>query len=361
MKRMLILVVIAMLSGPLFADEAILVDFSLLAADIRVKVSENDESDKPNQNRQTLMDFSHVAGGSFTKEQKNTMKTSLAIENWEVTLASSARNVGNMSRSYTREATSKEKWGENVKVMGVRIHFPVEPHHSWAMIKPPFDIPAFEPPAEISDDGEITSSEDQDGITSPSRFESQGKDDNDKPLPAYGVVKNVGIIREVAVNVYGLNFPHSLSVILIDSEGKSRNIFIDFLQFDGWRERKWVNPAYMEEVRNREIRLYPLYPTSTPFVKFGGLLIQRDGSKPGGDFIAYFKDVRIIYDKAVLNPERDIDDEGLWNIIYQRESARKVWEMERFGQNQVLRYLEQQKKATDIPFGHPDRPENQDQ
>ncbi|MDR0501884.1 MAG: flagellar filament outer layer protein FlaA [Treponema sp.] len=361
MKRMLILVVIAMLSGPLFADEATIVDFSVLAADIRVKASEDDESDKPNQNRQTLMDFSHVAGGSFTKEQKNTMKTSLAIDNWEITLASSARTVGNVGRSYTREATSKERWGENVKVMGVRIHFPVEPHHSWAIVRPPFDIPAFEPPAEISDDGEITPAEDQDGITSPSRFESQGTDDDDKPTPAYGVVKNVGIIKEVAVNVYGLNFPHSLSVILIDSEGKSRNIFIDYLKFDGWRERKWVNPAYMEEVRNREIRLYPLYPTSTPFVKFGGFLIQRDASQPGGDFIAYFKDVKIIYDRAVLNTDRDIDDEGLWNIIYQRESARKVWEMERFGQNQVLRYLEQQKKATELPFGHPGRNENNDQ
>jgi len=45
---------------------------------------------------------------------------------------------------------------------------------------------------------------------------------------------------------------------------------------------------------------------------------------------------------AILNPDRDIDDEALWGIINQREAARKVWEMEQFGRNLVLRYNETQ-------------------
>jgi len=342
MKRMLILVVIAMLTGPLFAEEAVLIDFSLLKADISV----GDDSNTPNQNRQTMMDFSHVAGGSFTTEQKAVMKTSLAIENWEILLASSARTVQNIGNSYTRQAPSKQF----DTVLGVRVHFPVEPHNSWAMVKPPFDIPAFEPQADISDDGTINQTEGNDGITGTSRFEAQ-----EEGQPAYGVVKNVGIVKSVAVNVYGLNFPHGLSTVLIDSEGNSRNVFMGYLNFDGWGELVWVNPAYIQEVRNRDIRLYPLYPASTPFIKFGGFIIQRDAAKAGGDFIAYFKDVKIIFDKAVLDTDRDIDDEALWQIILTRETARKVWEMERFGHNQVLRYLEQQKKATELPFGHPDR------
>jgi len=126
MKRMLILVIIAMLAGPLFAEEATLIDFSVLTADIHVKLGDNDTDDKPNQNRQTVMDFSHVAGGSFTTQQKQVMKTSLAIENWEILLASSARHVTNIALSYTREAPSK-KYGT---VMGVRVHFPTEPHNS---------------------------------------------------------------------------------------------------------------------------------------------------------------------------------------------------------------------------------------
>jgi hypothetical protein len=351
MKQMLILVVIAMLAGPLFAEEAILIDFSELKADIHVRVSDNDTSSTPNHNRQTMMDYSQVAGGSFTAQQKAVMKTSLAVENWEILLASSSRTVENISLSYTREAPSKQ-YGT---VMGVRIHFPVEAHNSWAIIKPPFEIPAFEPQATIGDDGSIQPS--GDGITGPSRFEAPAGDNGrvDKTKPAYGVVKNVGIIKSVAVNVYGLNFPHGLSTILIDSQGNERTVFMGYLQFDGWRELIWSNPAYVQEVRSRDLRLIPLYPTSTPFVKFGGFLIQRDAAKAGGDFVTYFKDVRLIYDLAVMEQDRDIEDEALWNIILDRETARKVWEMEQFGQNQVLRYLEQTKQASEPPFGSPQR------
>ncbi|MDR0444512.1 MAG: flagellar filament outer layer protein FlaA [Treponema sp.] len=355
MKQMLILVVIAMLAGPLFAEEATLIDFSLLNADIYVKVTDNDPDTSPNQNRQTMMDYSRVAGGSFTTQQKAVMRTSLAIQNWEVTLASSARTVENIGNSYTKQATSKGYWGEQKIVMGVRVHFPVEPHNSWALIKPPFDIPAFEPQADVDDQGNISARTNDDGrpsdgITGPSRFESQ-----EEGAPAYGVVKNVGVIKELAVNVYGLNFPHSLTALVIDSMGNQKSMFMGYLNFDGWGELIWRNPQYIQEVRKRDIRLFPLYPFSTPFVKFGGFLIQRDAAKMGGDFIGYFKDVKIIYDKAVLDTERDIEDEALWNIILDRETARKVWEMERFGHNQVLRYLELQKQATELPFDSPER------
>jgi len=350
MKKMLILVVIAMLAGPLFAEEGVLIDFSLLTADINVKVSENDPNDKPNQNRQTLMDFSHAAGGSFTAQQKAFMVSSLAIQNWEVLLASSSRTVSNVSLSFTREAASRD-YGT---VMGVRIRFPLEPFNSWALIKPPFDIPAYEN-STVGDDGTIEPMDDSDGITSVrSRFEAP-----EDGAPAYGVIKNVGTIREVKVRVYGLNFPHGLSTILVDGMGNERTIFMGFLEYDGWGELIWRNPAYMQEVRNRDIRIVPLYPFNTPFIKFGGFLIQRDAAKQGGDFVTYFKDVALIYDKAVIETDRDINDEAIWNIIQVREEARKTWEMERFGQNQVLRYLEQQRQATELPFGHPDR--NQDQ
>jgi hypothetical protein len=287
-----------------------------------------------------------VAGGSFTSEQKTAMKTSLAITNWEVVLASSSRTVGNMILSYTAEAPSKQ-WGT---VMGLRIHFPVEPFNSWAIVKPPFEIPAFEPPANVDDDGNIEPADDNDGITGLSRFEGPDVDGDGKPDYGYGVVKNVGTIKSVAVNAYGLNFPHGLSAIIIDNQGVQKPVFMGYLNYDGWGELRWDNPAYIQEVRNRDLRLYPLYPTSTPFIKFGGFLIQRDAAKEGGDFVGYFKDVKVIFDKAVLDTDRDIDDESLWHIIQDRETARKIWEMERFGQNQVLRYLEKQKQAPESTF-----------
>jgi hypothetical protein len=338
MKKMLIFVaIVSLVAGSLFAEEAILIDFGKLAADIHVAVGPDDQDNTPNQNRATMMDYSRVRfGGSFTEEQKKVMRTSLAIENWEVLLASSSRTVTNMVFSYTKKADSKQ-WGS---VMGVRIHFPLESFNSWALIQPPFEIPAYEPQANVSDDGTIEpNAEGGNGITGPSRFED-----------GYGVVKNVGTIKSLAVNVYGLNFPHGLSTVWIDSFGTKRSAFMGYLAFDGWGELRWDNPGYVQEVRNRDLRLYPLYPASTPFIKFAGFEIKRDASKDGGDFITYFKDVKVIYDKAVLDTDRDLDDEALWNIIQDRENARKSWEMERFGQNQVLRYLDNQKQARENDF-----------
>jgi hypothetical protein len=104
------------------------------------------------------------------------------------------------------------------------------------------------------------------------------------------------------------------------------------------------------EVRNRDLRIYPLYPFNTHFVKFGGFRLARDADGIGGDFVAYFKDVRVVYDKAVLDTDRDIDDEVLWEIIYTRETAKKVFEMSRFGEKQVLRYLDTQRQAREFNF-----------
>jgi hypothetical protein len=229
-----------------------------------------------------------------------------------------------MVNSYIREAPSKQ-WG---KVMGVRVHFPVENFNSSALVKPPFEVPGYEPLG--GDDAE------NEGKT---KFED-----------GYGLLKNVGTIKSVAVNVYGLNFPHGLWTYVLNEEGVQKSLFMGYLNFDGWGELRWDNPSYIQEVRNRDLRLYPIYPDSMPFIKFAGFEIKRDASRKGGDFITYFKDVKVIYDKAVLDTDRDIDDEGLWKIIEARETARKLWQMERFGEQQVIRYIDARKQATESTF-----------
>ena len=344
MKRIFILLTVALLAVGLFADEAVLIDFTKLGADIIPAPQQEGQEQQMTQNRATIMDYGAVAGGSFTDEQKRIMKTSLAIRNWTVRLNSSARTVNREVLTFTDEAQSKQ-YGT---VLGVRVNFPVEPWMANAVIRPPFEIPAYEPVGEIDDQGNVTGA--NANVMGLSRFEGPDADGDGKPDYGLGVVKNVGTIKSVAVNVYGLQFPHSLSVILIDNEGNEKTMFVDYLNFDGWAELTWNNPAYVIEVRNRELKLNPLYPTATPFVKFGGFLVKRDADKAGGDFIAYFRDVKLIYDKAVLDTDRDIDDEGLWHIIQTREEAKKRWEMSRFGQQQILRYLEQQKQATEQGF-----------
>jgi hypothetical protein len=335
MKRIFILLVVALfLVGSSFAEEATLIDFTKLVADTYVAVGTDDQGGTPNQNERTMMDYGQVAGGSFTREQTDMMKTSLSITNWDVTFSSSSRTVANVQYTYTREAPSKQ-YGT---VLGVRVHFPVENFYSKAFIRPPFEIPAFEP----LDDGEGN------GFTGESRFED-----------GYGVVKNVGTIKSIAVNAYGLNFPHALNVIFLDSAGNEKTVFMGYLNYDGWAQLTWNNPQYIMDVRDRELRLYPIYPTSTPFIKFAGFRIDRDADRDGGDFVAYFRDVNVVYDKAVLDTDRDIEDENLWNIIRDRETARKQWEMDRFGHNQILRYLDAQRQAPESYFSDREDPNRQ--
>lgn len=345
MKRIFILVAVTLLVvGSMFADEKTLIDFSLLTADITVNGQGDDPP--PNQNRATLMDFTNEATSNFTARQKQAMKSSLAITNWDVVFASSSRNVTTKTLSYTQEATSKAF----EKVMGVRIHFPTESYNSWAAIKPPFAVPAFEPAGEVDDDGNFTPNEGESGVTSPSRFEGPVDEESGKPTGGYGLIKNVGTIKSIAVNVYGLNFPHSLSVILIDDKGNEKTYFMGYLNFDGWGELRWENPAYVTNVRNRELRVDPIYPDSTPYVKFGGFVIQKAANAKGGDFLTYFKDVKVIYDQAVLETERDIDDEGLWHIVETRDTARKTSDMQRLGQLEAQRTLDLSRQATETTF-----------
>lgn len=355
MRRPFILIAVALMvlcAAVAFADEAVLIDFSLLGTDI---IKDPADGTTLTQNRATMMDFSTVAGASYTEEQKKQMAVSLAIANWDVVLASSSRTNENQTLSYTREAKvdSGAKQYAGSTVLGVRVHFPLEPFNSWARIVPPFDVPAFEPKATIDDDGKITpvtGAQGGDPINASfSRFEGK-YDATTRITTALGVVKNVGVIKAISVSVRGLNFPHGLSIILKDNDGNERIMFMGYLNFDGWRDLRWDNPQYITDVRNRELRIYPLYPKSTPFVKFGGFLVTRDAASAGGDFITYVKDVKILYDKAVLEPIRDIDDEGLWGIVGQREEDRKRLESLRFGAAQVMRYIERQKQETKTEF-----------
>jgi Flagellar filament outer layer protein Flaa len=331
MKRLFVIVVVGLLLGgtALFADTSVLIDFSKLNADTTVGTQTT-----PTENGATLIDYSNVAGASFTDAEKAIMKSSLAIDNWGVELASSARTITNLSDSYTKEAkvsaTAKPFNGQdlaNKVVMGVRVHFPLDPYNSWAMVTPPFDIPAY------------ADKTGPDGVTVAPADKGMGT----KFENGYGVVKNVGVLKSLSITVYGSNFPNGLGIVVGDQDGNQQTLFMDYLDFDGWRTLTWNNPNYITDVRNRELRRYPLYPQGEPFVKLIGLVIYRDAQQPGGDLVTYFKDISITYDKAILNTQRDINDEAVWGILQQRQEARRLAEVRRLGNIQVLRFLEKEK------------------
>ncbi|MBO6177475.1 MAG: flagellar filament outer layer protein FlaA [Treponema sp.] len=335
MKKILVLTAAAMLAGFGFAKESTLIDFTQLDADCCA-----DENGNSKENSRTVMDFSVAAGATFTSDQKALMRTSLALPNWEVVLNSSAQNVTSVALSQVVAAPVKESAdvpfaGKNV--MGVRVLFPTWNNNANAKIVPPFEIQAYEPLADADADGNRGEPTD----------EQKGKylfEDG------YGLVKNVGTLKSIAVTTMGMNYPHQLYVLLKDNDNIERRYLMGNLFFDGWKTLVWNNPDYISEVRTREIRIYPIYPRGLPFVKFCGFQVTRDASDDGDNYIGYFKDVKIIYDLAVLSSDRDIDDEDLWKIVTKKERDRQSSEMNKFGSKQVNRYIEKEKMATENEF-----------
>ncbi|AFG37729.1 flagellar filament outer layer protein FlaA [Spirochaeta africana] len=329
MKRIftLITILLVLVSTTAFAERQVLIDFAELVP--------NWPADQPTDHEATLLDYSDVAGASFTEDELALMKSSLAIENWEVVLSSSSRNPRTMANSFVREAPVREGASryENETVMGVRVHFPSMNHNAYAEIRPPFSIPAYMDAEELDADGNLIVPQDEVG--------------RGRKFDNLGVVKNVGVLKEIEVNIHGLNFPHGFSVVMEDQTGRTRDYFMGYLNFDGWRTMTWRNPNYLSDVRDRDLRRLPLYPNLTPYQKLVGFRIYRDANAVGGDFITYIKDVTLTFDRAVLDLERDFEDEQIWGILSEREAERRQAEISRLGEIQVLRFIEERRLHTD--------------
>ncbi|MDR0707925.1 MAG: flagellar filament outer layer protein FlaA [Treponema sp.] len=315
MKRIFILSIISLLAiGSLLAKEDVLIDFTQLVAD----TSAEDNNGITALNEATTIDTSNHTANNYTDEQKALMKTSLAIENWLVKISSSSATIQNQSVSKSKEATSAA-YGT---VLGVRARFPNANWNAAVTVKPPFEIPAYEPAAEGSEAG--------------SKFEG-----------GFGVIKNVGTIKSVAVNVYGLNYPYTLYLILLDGAGKEIPINLGSLNFQGWGELRWDNPRYAQDVRDRQLAFTPIYPQESSLIKFGEFRITKSGEQRGGDFITYFKDVKVIYDQAVLEEERDIDDEAVWQIQTDRENEKNKATQANQSNSLFLQALDKKRQAAE--------------
>ena len=237
MKRFVILVtaILLCLSGFVFAEESVLIDFSKIVKDFDPENPANPadpEAENPEavengtENWRTLVDFGEKAGTGFGEDEKSLMKTSLALDNWEVVLASSSRTVFNQANSMAKEVTvredAKKEEYQNLNVMGVRVHYPTGDYNSWAMLRPPFEIPVYMQKTFVDENDNNT-------------LKSDTEDVNRTKFDNYGVVKNVGVLKSVSMNVLGLNFPMGCEVILKDHNNKEMSLFMGYLRFDGWR------------------------------------------------------------------------------------------------------------------------------
>jgi hypothetical protein len=284
------------------------------------------------ENAETLVYFGGEAGVTATEEQREKMVSSLALDNWRVTLASSSRTVARQALCKTKGVKTKD----DVAVLGVRIRFPESNFNSYALIQPPFEIQAYQRKYKMDGD-KIAIAENGQAVEDETDLEGSKFDNK-------GVLKNVGIIKQLTIEVYGANYPHGVGIMLMDENYETRIYHVGYLNYEGWKKLQWDNPNYIEDVRQREIARYPLYPRSVPYLKLIGFVIYRDASTIGGDFITYFKNVTVSYDNAIEEiDDPEIRHEDTWGIIRDRNEARRKVEYQRLGEKLLLELIESEK------------------
>ncbi len=321
MKKLLYLVIILLVFGlSINAEEALLIDFSLLTPDF--------PADSPTLNERTIMDYSTLAGRGYTAEQRQEMKSSLALEEWTVTLNSSAKSMLADSVSNVRAAqvNPESDLYSGETVLGFRTLFPSEPYNAFITITPPFEILPTADRDELQVDGSLIVPEEEIG--------------GSRKFVSFGVLQNVGSLRSMSVSTYGLNYPHRMTILIEDNDRVVHEIPFGNLEFSGWGEVSWENPNYIEDVRKRELRIRPTYPTGLSYIRLLGIRIYRNGDQIGGDYVGYVKDIKVTYDRANQQLEEDINSEAIWGIQQQRADEQRFNSLERFGREQVLQYIE---------------------
>ncbi len=209
----------------------------------------------------------------------------MAVSNWIVEVRSSGLRIPNIIKSQCLPVNSKL---QKQSVMGVRINFPETRQNDRAYIRPQFEFHVYD------------------------------KKGNFTNL-SNGIVANVGLIKDMSVWVKGRNYPFDFAVRMIDQDSKAHEFFFGNLFFDNWRKLTWVNPNYIDQVKDRVIIRKPMYPKDLPFLKFSSFVVYRNMDQIGGDFVLYIKNLTMRYERhATSILEDDIDDEEVWKILQQR-------------------------------------------
>lgn len=241
------------------------------------------------------------------------------LDRWKIILTSSANTVQNNVQSYAVKAPSK-RFGD---VLGVRIHFIEGPFLSWAMIRPPFDFFPF------YDNGQYVN-------------QGDSKEENSMPM---GIMVNVGQIKSIAAWVYGLNYQMQVSVRIRDRNEQIQDFFMGSVFYDGWRKLVWTNPEYTDQIQDRVLQRLALYPKSYPFIAFDSYVVYKPEQENGGNFVIYFKDIEMEFDRAIIREELDIDDESIWGILQKERLQQRVRDLKDIGEKLYL-YQQENKKTS---------------
>lgn len=274
-----------------------------------------------NNLQDTTIDFSKYAGDFWTEEQRKEMILNLQPQHWLAKINKSSWTNEAKERTYIIPVTNSLQY-PNQTLLGIRAYFPERKANSYLIVKPPFSIPSFyDNPNKITGEGDM--------------------------FLYKGVIRNVGIIRKISVRLLGNNFKYAFYVRVKNHKGIERDIFIDFINFIGWRSPAWVNPHYEYElkVRDQQKNERPYYPDEYPYIKFEAFIIHRAEPEVTGNFVTMIKSVSVDYDKQFLEVgKEEYLQEQTFGIYHEQLVERSKQEMKGVDERIYLEWLERKKQ-----------------
>jgi len=231
------------------------------------------------------------------------MNLDLSIPNWSVRVNSSSYTVQARNKAEILAVKDTLEY-PNQNVLGVRVYFPERYANSYALITPPFEIPSY--------------------------YDNKDNPDGMGTLFIYkGVVRNVGTLKKISVRVLGNNFRYSLYIRIKNNFGDTRDVFVGYLNFIGWRTISWINPHYQWEVdnRNKNRDNVAYYPYEFPYVRLVAILIQRNDAEVTGNFVTMIKEIAIEYEEEFVDlGEPSSRQEGIFKIYKEELMERAIKE-----------------------------------
>ena len=278
-----------------------------------------------NNLKDTTIDFSRFAQHKgYSEEVLKEMKQDLDPSMWKIHVNSSSWTKEARERTYLLTVANSQTYPDQI-VLGVRAYFPQRYANSYVTIRPPFEIPSY--------------------YDNPENPNGQGEMFLNK-----GVVRNVGVLRKLSVNALGNNFRYSLYVRIKDHLGLEKDVFVGYMDYQGWKSKAWINPNIEYELSMRETRkkTMPNYPDEFPFVKLLAFVILRDSSEITGNFVTMIKDVTVEYDEAIIQTGKTEDkQEEIFGIYTEELLKRANSEMQKVDNRIYLEWEERKKQHKD--------------
>ncbi|MDR0760813.1 MAG: flagellar filament outer layer protein FlaA [Treponema sp.] len=121
-----------------------------------------------------------------------------------------------------------------------------------------------------------------------------------RPIPIEGITKTI------SVWVAGRNFNHTLNILIQDYFGRSYELYMGKLNFQGWKRLTVAIPPQAEDGKNGIVQRNYHYNNQMG-IRVTGFRINCDPTEAQGSYYIYFDDLRAVTDLFAEN-DRDPDD-----------------------------------------------------